>query len=169
LEPKVVSNHDYLVALLFAILAAFLSAATYWHLFDTNFFVGPFFFNHWLTIIGTSYIAIATPTFVLLKRYYPLKLKLLLRFHIFGNLILFMLIAIHVAGQTSRTLADYPSLGLGLAMFIALTLEVISGFVERFPVIPQISPKTNKFIHASLVMVFYLVIGFHVLHVLGYI
>jgi hypothetical protein len=169
LETKVISKNEYLIALLLAILATFLTAATYWHLIDTDFFVGPFFFNHWLTIIGTTYIAIATPAFVLLKRFYPLKIKQLLRFHIFGNLILFTLIAIHVAGQTSRTLADYPSLGLGVAMFIALTLEVISGFAERFPIIPQISQKTNKFIHASLIMVFYLVIGFHVLHVLGYI
>lgn len=169
MEREEVSKNDYLIALLLAIVAALLTAATYWHLIDTNFFVGPFFFNHWLTIIGTSYIGIATPTFVLLRRFSTLKIKLLRRFHIFGNLILFTLISIHVAGQTSRTLADYPSLGLGLAMFIALTLEVISGFAERFPIIPQISQKTNKFIHASLIMVFYLVIGFHVLHVLGYI
>ncbi len=169
MERKEVNKNDYLLALALAIIAAFLTAATYFHLVDTNFFLGPFFFNHWLTIIGTSYIAIATPAFVLLKRFYPQKLQLLLRFHLFGNLILFTLISIHVAGQTSRTLADYPALGLGLAMFVALTLEVISGFAERFPIIPQISQRTNKFVHASLIMVFYLVIGFHVLHVLGYI
>ena len=169
MKTKEIGKNDYLLALILAVVVALLTAAVYFHWIDTNFFIGPFFFNHWLTIIGTTYIAIATPTFVLLKRYYPQKLRQLLRFHIFGNLILFTLISIHVAGQTSRTLADYPALGLGLAMFVALTLEVISGFAERFPIIPQISQKTNKFVHASLIMVFYLVIGFHVLHVLGYI
>lgn len=169
MDRKEAGKNDYLFALLFAIIAALLTAATYFHWIDTNFFVGPYFFNHWLTIIGTTYIAIATPIFVLLRRYYPQKMKQLIRFHIFGNLTFFILITIHVAGQTSRSLADYPSLGLGLAMFTALTLEVISGFAERFPIIPQISQKTNKFIHASLIMVFYLVIGFHVLHVLGFI
>ena len=53
-------------------------------------------------------------------------------------------------------------------MYIAMTLEVISGFAERFPVIRQISSKTNKFIHAGLALVFYIVMGFHVLDVLGF-
>jgi len=164
-----IKDTDFYLALLIAIIVVLLTVATYVHWIDTNFFVGPFYFNHWLTIIGTSYIAIGTPTFVLLRRFYPQKMRILLRFHMFGNLLFFTLITVHVAGQTSRSLADYPSLGLGLAMFVALTLEVISGFAERFPFIPQISQKTNKFIHASLIMVFYLVIGFHVLHVLGFI
>jgi hypothetical protein len=58
-------------------------------------------------------------------------------------------------------------LGTGLAIYIAMTLEVVSGFAERFPLIKQIDHKTNKFIHASLVMVFFVVIIFHVLTALG--
>ena len=120
-----------------------------------------------LAIIGTSYIAIDTPAFVVLKRFYPEKFKGLLRYHIFGNLLFFMLISIHFAAQLGRSLAHYPILGTGLAIYIALTLEVTSGFAERFPLINQIDHKTNQFIHASLVMVFFLVIIFHVLTALG--
>jgi hypothetical protein len=79
----------------------------------------------------------------------------------------FSLISIHFAAQLGRPVAFYPALGTGLAIYIALTLEVTSGFAERFPLIKQIDHKTNQFIHASLVMVFFLVIIFYVLTALG--
>ena len=158
---------EFLVALLIVIATALFMVAAFVHWIDTSFFVGPLRFSHWLAIIGTSYIAIATPAFVLLKRQYPQKYKGLLRFHIYVNLLFFSLVSIHFAGQLGRSALFYPSLGTGLAIYIALTLEVISGFAERFPLINQIDHKTNKFIHASLVMVFFLVIIFHVLITLG--
>ena len=65
--------------------------------------------------------------------------------------------------STRQVSSILSSLGTGLALYIALTLEVISGFAERFPLIKQIDHKTNQFVHASLVMVFFLVIIFHVL------
>ena len=138
----------------------------FFHWVNLTFFVGPLRFTHWLAIIGTVYIAIDTPAFVVLKRFYPEKFKGLLRYHIFGNLLFFSLISIHIAGQLGRSVA-LSDLGTGLAIYIAMTLEVISGFAERFPLIKQIDHKTNKFIHASLVMVFFLVIIFHVLPALG--
>jgi hypothetical protein len=148
-------------------LTALLMIANYLHWINASFFIGPLRLSHWLAITGTIYIALATPAFVLLKRRYPQKYKLFLKYHIFGNLLLFSLISIHFAGQLGRSVAFYPSLGTGLALYIALTLEVISGFAERFPLIKQINHKTNQFVHASLVMVFYLVIIFHVLITLG--
>ena len=160
-------NSEFLLALLIVIVTALLMVAAFMHWINVSFFVGPLRFSHWLAIIGTIYIAIATPAFVLLKRYYPEKYKGLLSYHIFGNLLFFSLISIHFAGQLGRSTAFFPSLGTGLALYIALTLEVISGFAERFPLIKQIDHKTNQFIHASLVMVFYLVIIFHVLITLG--
>jgi hypothetical protein len=160
---------DFLIALLIVALAALFMAAAYLRWINTGFFIGPFRYSHWLSILGTSYIAIATPAFVLLKRFYSKKTRTYLRFHIFGNLLFFLLISIHFASQVGRPLTSYPPLGMGLAMYIAMTLEVVSGFAERFPLIKQISPRTNKFIHAGLVLVFYLVIGLHVLDVLGFV
>ena len=160
-------DSEFLLALSIVILTAVFMIIAYLHLINLSFAVGPIRFTHWLAIIGTIYIAIDTPAFVVLKRYYPEKFKELLRYHIFGNLIFFALISIHFSGQLGRSVAFYPSLGTGLALYIAMTLEVISGFAERFPLITQINHNTNKFIHASLVMVFFLVIIFHVLITLG--
>jgi hypothetical protein len=160
-------DSEFLLAFLIVIVAALLMLSTYMHWIITSFFVGPLRFSHWLAIIGTSYIAIDTPAFVVLKRFYPEKFKGLLRYHIFGNLLFFTLISIHFAAQVSRPAAFYPTLATGLAIYIAMTIEVISGFAERFPLIKQIDHKTNQFIHASLVMVFFLVIVIHVLDVLG--
>jgi hypothetical protein len=162
-----INDTEFWVALLVVVVTALLMVTTYLHWINISFLVGPLRFSHWLAIIGTIYIAIATPAFVILKRYNPQKYKGLLRYHIFGNLLFFSLISIHFAAQLGRSVAFYPSLGTGLALYIALTLEVISGFAERFPVIKQINRKTNQFVHASLVMVFYLVIIFHVLITLG--
>jgi len=160
-------DSEFLLALLIVIVTALLMVAAFMDWIIVSFFVGPLRFSHWLAIIGTIYIAIGTPAYVVLKRFYPQKFKGLLRYHIFGNLLFFSLISIHFAGQLGRSVAFFPSLGTGLALYIALTLEVISGFAERFPLIKQIDHKTNKFIHASLVMVFFLVIIFHVLITLG--
>ena len=150
-----IKDPEFLLALLIVIVAALLMVATYMHWINTSFFVGPLRFTHLLAIIGTSYLAIDTPAFVVLKRFYPEKFKQLLRYHIFGNLLFFTLISIHFASQVSRPAAFYPTLATGLAIYIAMTIEVISGFAERFPLIKQIDHKTNQFIHASLVMVFF--------------
>ena len=160
-------DSEFLLALLIILVAGSLMVAAYLHLINVSFFVGPLRFSHWLSIIGTIYIAIDTPAFVVLKRFYPEKFKGLLRYHIFGNLLFFSLISIHFAAQLGRPVLFYPVLGTGLAIYIALTIEVTSGFAERFPLIKQIDNKTNQIIHASLVMVFFLVIIFHVLTALG--
>jgi heme A synthase len=143
-----------------------MSLTVYLRWMGLSFFLGQFRFSHWLTIIGTSYIAIATSTFVVLKRVYPQKTKGLYRFHIFGNLLLFSLISIHFASQLGRPAANFPELGTGLAMYVAMTLQVASGFTQRFMSVNR-HLKINKFVHASLIVVFFGVILFHVLHGLG--
>ena len=161
-------NHiDFLLALLIVMVAASLSVAAYMHWIGMSFLIGPYRFTHWLTIIGTSYIAIATPAFVILKRSYPKRIKGLFRFHIFGNFLFFTLISIHFASQIGRPATAFPELGTGLALYIAMALQVASGFTQRFMFTKRINLKTNKFIHASLVMPFYIVILFHVLHGFG--
>ena len=151
-----------LVLIIVAVTVSF-SVATYLHWIRMSFSIGPLRFSHWLTIIGTSYIAIATPTFVILKHFYPQKMKDLFRFHIYGNLVFFTLISIHFAGQMGRPAANFPELGTGLALYIAMSLQIASGFTQRFMPVNR-NLKTNKFIHASLIMVFYTVILLHVLH-----
>ena len=161
-----IKNIDFLLALLIIIVAASFSIIVYLHWVGIGFFIGQFRLSHWLTIIGSSYIAIATPIFIILMRIYPQKTMILFRFHIFGNLVLFAFILIHFASQMGRPATNFPDLGTGLAMFIAMGLQVTSGFTQRFIPITR-SPKTLKFIHASLIIIFYAVILFHVLHGLG--
>jgi hypothetical protein len=168
-----ISHHvDFLVALSITIVTIILAFVTYDRIISINFFIGTLRFSHWLSIIGTIGIAIATPLFTLLKHFTPVNYKRLIRFHIFGNLIFFTLITFHFATQIARPPANFPDLGTGFAMFLAMTLQIILGFTQRFRSQRKlynkvINPATNKFIHASLVMVFYLVIMFHVLHGLG--
>lgn len=160
---------DFLIALSIIIAAIILSIVVYGRILRVNFFVADLRFSHWLGIIGTIGIAIATPLFTFLKHRYPLNWIKNTRFHIFGNLIFFTLILFHFATQIARPATAYPDLGSGLAMIIAMILQVASGFTQRFkshsPLFKRlINPATNKFFHASLVMVFYLVIVLHVLH-----
>jgi hypothetical protein len=159
-------NVDLAVAVLLVLFAVFFTVISYLRLIDIGFFVGALRFSHWLAIIGTIFIAIAVPAFTLLKRSRPSKLKTLYRFHIFGNIVFFTLISMHFAAQISRPLVAYPDLGTGIAMYLAMTLQIATGFTQRFP-IKALNLKTNRFIHASLVMVFYFAIIFHTLHGFG--
>jgi hypothetical protein len=60
-------DSEFLLALLIVLVAGSLMVTAYLHLINVSFFVGPLRFSHWLSIIGTSYIAIDTPAFVVLK------------------------------------------------------------------------------------------------------
>jgi hypothetical protein len=168
-----ISHHlNFLLATLIVIVIVILSFLTYEHVLILNYRIGSYRFSHWLSIIGTIYIAIATPLFVILKRSFHTNWLQLTRFHIFGNLLFFALISLHFAAQMGRSATSFPELGTGLALFIAMALQVASGFTQRFrsqraSLQKLFNVQTNRFIHASLVMVFYLVIVFHVLHGFG--
>ena len=167
---KISQHIDLLLTSLIVVLLVIFSFAAYSRLLILSFFVGPMRFSHWLSIIGTAYIAVAVVLFVVLMRSQNANRKRLLRFHIFGNLLFFALISLHFASQVSRP--SIPDLGTGLAMYIAMGLQVATGFTQRFsPQSPLLSKlfnaKTNMFIHAGLVLVFFIVILFHVLHGFG--
>ncbi|MCW3995780.1 MAG: hypothetical protein NWE98_06490 [Candidatus Bathyarchaeota archaeon] len=168
-----ISHHlDFMLASILAVATIIFVFLVYNRTIVLSFIVGPFRFSHWLGIIGTVYIAIATPLFVVLKRRFHADWTRIVRFHMFGNMVFFAFIAAHFAAQVGRPPSNYPELGTGLAMFLAMALQVASGFTQRFrsqrAAFKKIfNYKTNMFIHASLVMVFYLVIVFHVLHGLG--
>ena len=163
---------DFLLGVLIVIVIVILSYGVFTRIIITNFFIGSFRFSHWLSIIGSIYIAVATPFFAVLKRQLNANWQKLVRFHMFSNLIFFGLIALHFSAQVGRPAANYPDLGTGVALFAAMSLQVVSGFIQRFtsqrPIYKQlIKPKTIKFMHASFIAVFYVVIIFHVLHGLG--
>jgi hypothetical protein len=162
-------NHlDLISAALIIVFTIFFSYLIYTRTFVLGFFVGPFRFSHWLSIIGTIYIAVATPLFVVLKRRKNANWIKLVRFHIFGNLLFFGFISLHYAAQMSRGINSID-VGTGAAMYTAMALQVALGFTTRFRIQAAwynklFNTRTNRFIHASLVMVFYIVILFHVIH-----
>ena len=160
---------DFLIALSIVIVAVVLSVVVYQRILRVNFFVWDMRFSHLLSITGTIGIAVATPMFTLLKRFRPASWPKITRFHIFGNLVFFTLIVFHFATQVARPPTNFPNLGTGLAMFVAMGLQIAFGFTQRFVSQGRLNnrlfnAKTIKFVHASLVMVFYLIILFHVLH-----
>ena len=107
---------DFWVALVIIVLTIFLStiALFYTHLFD--FSIGFLSFNHWASWIGGLWIALVTPIYYVVKQRRPLRIKALLRFHIFGNLFAFMLISVHFWYE----IATVTRIGIGMALYIAL-------------------------------------------------
>ena len=129
-----------------------------------GFFVGPFRANHWFVWIGTLYIAFTVPIIAISKRRYPSKFLGLFRLHVFGNLVAFLLISLHFAAQISRPAAFYPDLGTGTAMYLSMLLLVATGFSHRFGIVKSVKTQSQRFLHVSLALSFFLIIGIHILH-----
>ncbi|MGD8565936.1 MAG: hypothetical protein PVF96_06275 [Candidatus Bathyarchaeota archaeon] len=154
---------QFWIAVVIILATIILSVATYLRWFNLNFFVGPYRFTHWLSWIGTLFIAVMTPLYYILKRRGFTKLKALLKVHIFGNLISFFLISIHYAQQVGRPPRFYPDLSTGLVLYVVMPLLVASGFLHRFKILKTIKPHLNRFFHVSITFTFYLVILVHIL------
>jgi len=131
--------------------------------------IGPFRLTHWFVWTGTLYIAIAVPIIAILKKHRPQKYKTLYRTHVFGNLLAFLLISLHFAGQISRSATSYPELGTGITLYAAMVLLVGTGFLQRFQLTPNVKSQSYRFIHMGAAVAFYLIIVIHILHGLGFI
>ncbi len=132
--------------------------------FSLAYTVGPFRAIHYLAFAGTLYIAISVPIIAYFKGRYPQKYERLTEIHMFMNLISFLLISLHFAGQIGRPSNSYPELGTGLALYIAMVLQVLTGLAFRFNEKRFLKPMTNRFLHVGLAIVFYIVIIIHILH-----
>jgi hypothetical protein len=132
--------------------------------FSLAYTVGPFRAIHYLAFAGTLYIAISVPVIAYFKRHYPQKYETLTIVHMFLNLIAFLLISLHFAGQLGRPANFYPQLGTGLALYIAMVLQISTGLAYRFNEKRVLKPMTTRFLHVGLALVFYIVIIIHILH-----
>jgi len=159
---------ELLVASLLIVAAVFFFVAAYLDWIDFGIVIGSYRFNHWLVWIGALYIAFAVPVYSILKRRYAAGMGRLLGFHVFGNLTAFILISIHFSSQISRPAAFYPDLGTGLALFLSMVLLVATGFSQRFGIVKVSKPQTKRLIHVGFALSFYLIIGIHILHGLGF-
>jgi hypothetical protein len=159
---KFLKDPSFLSATLLILVTIYLTFATYVRWFQLNFFIGSFRFTHWLSWIGTIYVAFFTPVYYALKRHYSSRLATLIEVHAFGNLFSFMLISIHFAQQIGRPAQFYPDLGTGLALYIVMLILAASGFLYKFQIIKSVKPHYNRFLHISITSSFYLIILIHV-------
>jgi hypothetical protein len=166
-ETKRNRNWELWFAAIAIVLTVFLMFAYYNRWFSLAARMGPFREIHYISFIGTLYIAFGVILFSFLKHRSPKKYKLLLRVHGFGNLLAFLLISMHFAGQVGRPADFYPTFGTGLALYIGMVSLVGTGLCLRFSLIRRLSPATNRFVHAGLAFTFYIIIIVHVLHGLG--
>ncbi len=167
MEPKRAGNWELWVSAITVFLTVFLMIAYYnrWFSFATR--VGPFRIIHYIAFAGTLFIAFGVILFAAFKRRFPNRYKILLKAHVFGNLLSFLLVSLHFAGQVGRPADSYPDFGTGLAMYLGMVLSVATGLVLRFKVSRSFSPLASRFVHAGLAFVFYTIIVVHILHGLG--
>jgi hypothetical protein len=138
------------------------SALAFFFWLELSFFVGPFFFIHWLGIIAAIFVAIFIPIYYFLKRRTPKSRKIILKIHVFGNLFAFFLISIHFAQNFGRLVNYYPKIGDGIALFVVLAILVATGFLEKFR-IGKNWLRYTKFIHRYSIVIFYFVTMIHML------
>jgi hypothetical protein len=166
---KILKRLGLTLAFFLVLISLFLMALIYFDWVSVGFVVGPYRFHHWSVIIGAFYVAIISPFFSVLKRVKPESLRNLFRVHVFGNLLAFLLVSVHFAGQLSRPLEFYPDLGTGIGLYSAMSVLVFTGFFLKYGLSASGSYRSVRAIHVLAVFSFYIVIVVHVLHGFGFI
>lgn len=170
MSKKIFKDIQFWLASLLVIATVILSFSNYIRIFDLFFavdlLVAEFYFHHWLSWIGGLYIAFTIPVYSVMKRRRPKIYGSLLKIHIFGNLLAFLLVSLHFSQQMGRPASFFPDLGTGLVLYIAMMLLVATGFLQRFPILRG-ATKQMRFLHTSVTVTFYLVIIVHALHTMG--
>ncbi len=157
---------QFRIAIGLLLVALFAGLGTYlgwWSLFTS---VGPFVLGHWFGIVAAAYLLLAVPAYACLKRRTSVSRGRLLQFHVFGNLLVFILIVAHFAQQMARPAEFAPSWGTGLAGFILFLFVVAAGLSLRFGLIPAWR-RTWRLIHVGGSLIILIVIGIHALENFG--
>jgi hypothetical protein len=144
------------------LLTAFSMFAVFFDLVQLHVLIGPYYIHHWLSWIGSTFVAVFTPIYYWMKRSKPASLKNLLRVHVFGNLISFLFVSIHFTQQISRPAQFYPHLATGIVLYPTMLLLVATGFITRF--ISVKNKSSIRFFHKAITLTFYLTIIIHILH-----
>ncbi len=164
--PEQTRGIQFWVAVLILVATVVVSVFTYDRRLDLHFRLGPELVHHWMTWVGTVFIGVFTPAYRLLKRRYRSRYSLLLNIHTYGNLVAFLLISVHFAQQIGRPAEFFPDLGTGLALYITVSLLVVTGFLQRFRLAQRVAGYQRS-IHVGTTMAFYIVIVIHILQGLG--
>ncbi len=148
------------------VLTLVMSVGTYLGWWSLFIFIGPYALGHWLAIVAAAYLVIAVPLYAYLKRTTSVSRAGLVKFHVFGNLLAFLPIAVHFGLHMGR-LADGPlRLGDGLAGFILILFVVGAGFMLRFGVAAAHRASVRT-VHVGSSLSLVVVIGIHALRNFG--
>ncbi len=156
-------NPRLVIAVAILALTAAVMAAILLDLVNFGFILGPYRFSHWMSWIGSLWVAVYVPIYHVLKQRMS-RIKVLIDVHCFGFLIAFLLISIHFAGQMSRP--ALPDLGEGIALYVVMLSLVTTGLVQRFGTASLVkrkhyTPRFNRALHISLITAFYIIIVVH--------
>jgi hypothetical protein len=152
---------DFWFSMLILFFTVVVSVIAFVNWVELLFFVD-IYFIHWIGIAATTFIAFFIPIYYILKRTKPRKIKTLLKIHVFGNLLAFLLVSVHFSQNLGRLAGFYPRLSDGFILVLIMTVIVTTGVIERFARKPKLV-KYTKPIHRYSVFVFYLVILVHAL------
>jgi hypothetical protein len=164
---KLSKDPSFWLAIVILLASLYFSLATAFRWLDIRFRIGPYFVTHWLSWIGTLFIAVYTPIYYIVKRRSPHIIKYLIPIHMHGNLLSFMFISMHFFQQITRPPQFYPDLGTGVALYLVMLILVSTGFLHRFQLLRSFVPHQNRFLHISITLAFYVVIGIHTLQGVG--
>lgn len=159
---KTYRNLEFWLTLILLLVTVILSIVAYIFWYRLLFFAGSYLFIHWLGLIAAFFVVVSTPIHYILKRKRPQNFKKILKIHVFGNLVAFLLISIHFAQNVGRLAGAPQRLGVGFALYLFLSLIVATGIVERYQTNEKV-PIYIKVIHKYTVVILYLVILVHLL------
>ena len=164
---KLLKTPSFWLTILILLASLYFSLATAFGWLNIRFRIGPYFVTHWLSWIGTLFIAVYTPLYYLVKRRKLHLLRYLIPIHMFGNLFSFMFISMHFVQQITRPPQFYPDLGTGVALYLVMVILVATGVLHRFQLLRSTIPHQNRFVHISITLAFYVIIGIHILQGIG--
>ena len=118
---------------------------------------------HWSGWVGSLIILATTASYSLRKRAFHKTSGRLLRLHVFGNLLGFLLISIHFIHQVTRPASNYPELGTGIVLYSAMLILVFTGFTTFFQVKPEWG-KYYRFLHPAAAFTLLMDIILHIIH-----
>jgi hypothetical protein len=128
--------------------------------------MGPYFLDHWVSIVGAGYILAMTLFFSFAKRHTQLNRAHLLVLHVFGNLTAATLITMHFAHHISRPAQFYPDLSTGLVSFLYILLIVPAGYFLRFGVMSKHSGSW-RIVHVGVSIALLILVSVHALKNFG--
>jgi hypothetical protein len=150
------------IPLLIVAAACALMAGIGVRVINLHFKVGPWILHHWLTWVAALFILAFTPIFYMRRRRNRANDSTLLRMHIYGGLLAWLLASLHFMQHVTKPAESYPNLGTGVVLYGGLVLSVLTGFLMRYRLAAG-GMREWYLIHTGAAGTFFLSIVIHIL------